>query len=85
MGFVVFYRPNDIDRGDDGGAVGLNPGNLALHFHESLHGYGNANNLIGTAASPGPLSDEGLQNLFGLATGGGSKNISDYIKENCFK
>jgi hypothetical protein len=82
-GFVVFYRPNAIDRGGD--VVGINPGNLAFQFHEALHGFGNANNLLGTSQNPGPLTDEGLQDLFGLTKGAGSKNISDYIKKNCFK
>jgi hypothetical protein len=79
-GFVVFYRPNAIDRNHNG----INPGNLSLQFHEGLHGFGNANGLLGTGQAPGRLTDPGLQMLFFGKTSTDTTNISQYLRENCF-
>jgi YD repeat-containing protein len=87
--FTVFFDPDRVETKEKVSQIsgqkvsGLTTSNLAFFFHEGLHGYGNA---IGKLSGPKGFGDEAIQNALDLPTGGGgSKNISDYVEQNCFK
>jgi RHS repeat-associated protein len=69
----VFLNPKFINRSNKG----VNGQNLALLFHEALHGYGGS--LGGTS-----YFDADLRSAFGLPAGCPSSQISDYIQKHCF-
>ena len=67
--FLAFFNPDDISTN----RRGVNDRNLALLFHEGIHGY-----YVGI----NPLFDQDLMRIFGLS--GPSGSITDYIQRNCF-
>jgi hypothetical protein len=83
---TVFFDPDAIDTNAKVSSVngqkmvGLTNDNLALAFHEALHGYGNN---IGSLK--GNYDDDALTILFyGESKTGGSGVITDYILRKCF-
>lgn len=70
---LAFLRPGRVSTSKSG----VNGGNLALLFHESLHGFGGS--LGGSS-----YFDQDLKSTFGLKSGKGSDDITKHIKKNCF-
>ena len=92
--FTVFFRPNYIDTSEQLSPttgerlVGIDSDNLALFFHEALHGYGVATGSLSS------FTDSALMTILGetdskgrvtpLSNADGSVVISNYIKRHCF-
>lgn len=67
--FLAFFNPGDISTD----TRGINGRNMALLFHEGLHGFG---------ARTNSFYDQDVMSIFGLT--GVSGGISDYIQRHCF-